>query len=226
MFPRKGKFDYLRVVTHLGSLLPLVAIVWALLTDTLTANPIQDVTFRTGKAALVLLMLSLAVTPFCTIFKFYKFNRIRRTLGLYAFFYVSLHFLIFVGLDYSFNLAYLREAIFEKRFALVGFAAFLILIPLAITSTKEWQKRLGKKWKLLHKGIYLAGLLAVIHFVWLVKSDIREPLAFGAVLAILLVLRIPAVKRAFRNFPPRNWVARKLPSKKYLYTQEQHTAEN
>jgi sulfoxide reductase heme-binding subunit YedZ len=225
MFTRKGNFDYLRAITHLGSLLPLGAIVWALLTDTLTANPIQDVTFRTGKAALVLLLLSLAATPICTIFKFSNFYRIRRTLGLYAFLYVSLHFLIFVGLDYSFNLAYLREAIFEKRFALVGFVAFLILIPLAITSTKGWQKRLGKNWRLLHKGVYLAGLLAVIHFVWLVKSDIREPLTFGAVLAILLALRIPAVKRAFRNFPPRNWTPRK-PRSKHPYTQDQRAAEN
>ena len=136
--------------------------------------------------ALVFLVLSLACTPIYTLFGFKPALKVRRALGLYAFFYASLHFLTFVGLDYQFDIGLLKEAIFEKRYALVGFAAFLILIPLAVTSTKGWMRRLGKKWKHLHKLIYLAGLLAVVHYIWLVKSDIRVPLEYALVVVLLL----------------------------------------
>ena len=121
---------------------------------------------------------------------------LRKLLGLYAYLYVGLHFLIFVGLDYGLDLQLLYEAVFEKRYALVGFAAFLILTPLAITSTKGWMKRLGRNWKRLHKVVYGAALLGVIHYVWLVKSDIREPLIYGAVLVLLLAVRVPPIRRA------------------------------
>jgi sulfoxide reductase heme-binding subunit YedZ len=190
------KFTKFQLLVHAGALVPLILLIWDAATDNLTANPIQAVTFRTGKAALVLLVLSLACTPLNTVFGFREAIKVRRPLGLYAFMYVSLHFLTFVGLDYGFDLALLYEAIFEKRFALVGFAAFLILIPLALTSTKGWQKRLGKTWKSLHRWVYLAALLAVVHYVWLVKSDIREPLAYGAAVVILLVLRVPLIRGA------------------------------
>jgi sulfoxide reductase heme-binding subunit YedZ len=109
--------------------------------------------------------------------------------------YVALHFLTFIGLDYRLDLGLIREAIFEKRFAVVGFVAFLILVPLAVTSTKGWMRRLGKRWKVLHRGVYLAALLAVVHFVWLVKSDIREPLLYGAMVGGLLLMRVPALRR-------------------------------
>jgi sulfoxide reductase heme-binding subunit YedZ len=174
----------------------------------LTVNPIQDITFRTGKYALVLLVLSLACTPLNTVLGFKSVLRVRRTLGLYAFMYVGLHFLTFIGLDFGFDLELIREAIFEKRYALVGFSAFLILLPLAITSTKGWMKRLGKNWKRLHRGVYLAGLLAVVHFVWLVKSDIREPLLYGAVVVILLILRISGVRRVVSHW--RGWLRHKV----------------
>jgi sulfoxide reductase heme-binding subunit YedZ len=193
------KFSPLQWLTHLGSLAPLVVLLWLYFTDGLTVNPIQDITFRTGKAALVLLVLSLVCTPLNTFFGWREAIKLRRPLGVYAFLYVCLHFLTFVGLDYGFDLELLQGAIFEKRFALVGFAAFLILLPLAITSTKGWQKRLGKAWKTLHKGVYLAAPLAVIHYVWLVKSDVREPLAYGAVVAVLLLVRLPWVKRLFKG---------------------------
>jgi sulfoxide reductase heme-binding subunit YedZ len=170
----------------------------------LTANPIQAAILRTGKPALVLLISSLACTPLSSIFKLRQALLVRRTLGLYAFFYASLHFLIFLGLDYGFNLPLLQEAIFEKRFALVGFSAWIILLPLAMTSTKGWMKRLGKNWKHLHRLVYLAGILAVVHFVWLVKSDIREPLSWGAVLLLLLIARISWVRR--RVMALRNWI--------------------
>lgn len=189
------KIHPLLVVTHIGALLPLFALIWDFTTDSLSINPIQEITLRTGKTALVLLVLTLAVTPINTVFGFRQVIRLRKWLGLYSFFYALTHFLIFIGLDYGFNWTYIREALFEKRFALVGFAAFLLMLPLAITSTKGWQKRLGKRWKTLHRLIYIAGTLVIIHYIWLVKSDYRQPLLFGALVGILLLLRIPAVRK-------------------------------
>jgi len=186
---------WLPILTHVGALLPLARLIWNFFHDQLTANPIQYITFQTGKSALVLLVLALACTPLNTIFELKRVVGLRKTLGLYAFLYATLHFLTFVGLDYQFDPQLLKEAIFKKRYALVGFAAFLSLLPLAITSTKGWMKRLGKNWKRLHRLIYLAALLAVIHFVWLVKSDVREPLAYGAVVFLLLALRLKTIRR-------------------------------
>jgi sulfoxide reductase heme-binding subunit YedZ len=199
------KFTKFQVLVHVGSLTPLVLLLWDFFTNNLTVNPIQDITFRTGKAALVILVLSLACTPLNTVFGWREVLRVRRALGLYAFMYVCLHFLTFIGLDYGFDLELIREAIFEKRYALMGFAAFLTLLPLALTSTKGWQKRLGKTWKSLHRWVYLAALLAVVHYVWLVKSDVREPLAYGGVVIVLLMLRLPILRRMVSL---RNWLAR------------------
>lgn len=196
---KRLQFTPLQLAAHLGALAPLAVMLWLFFTDGLTVNPIQDLTFRTGKAALVLLILSLACTPLNTLFGWRAALKLRRPLGLYGFFYVVLHFFIFIGLDYGFDLALIEGAIFEKRYALVGFAAFLLLLPLAITSTKGWQRRLGKAWKTLHKGVYLAVPLAIIHYVWLVKADVREPLAYGAVVAALLLVRVSAVKRLFKR---------------------------
>jgi sulfoxide reductase heme-binding subunit YedZ len=187
--------DRFQLLLHLGALLPLALLLWDYTQDRLTVNPIQEITFRTGKYALVLLLLSLACTPLQTLFRFRQAAPARRWLGLYAFLYASLHFMTFIGLDYGFDPGLLREAIFKKRYALVGFAALMILLPLAVTSTQGWMRRLGKWWKRLHRLVYLAGLLAIIHFVWLVKSDIREPLIYGAILLLLLALRLPFVRR-------------------------------
>jgi methionine sulfoxide reductase heme-binding subunit len=198
-------------LTHIGSLLPFALLLWDYYADNLSVNPIQEITFRTGKPALVLLVLSLAVTPLNTIFGWREIIPARKWLGLYAWGYVSVHFLVFIGLDYGFDWGLLYEAIFEKRYALVGFAALLILTPLALTSTKGWQKRLGKKWKRLHQLVYAAGLLGVFHYLWLVKSDVREPIAWGVVVVLLLVARIPRVRKALvgwrtqltgKNAPP------------------------
>jgi len=194
--PRLSRFQ---IFVHLASLSPLAVMIFDFFRDNLTVNPIQELTFRTGKTALVLLILSLACTPINTVFKFRQALKVRRALGLYTFFYASLHFLIFVGLDYVFDWSLIREAIFEKRFALVGFAAYLILLPMAVTSTKAWMRRLGKNWKRLHKFVYLAGLLVIVHYIWLVKSDIRDPLAYGLAVALLLVARVPAVRKFLSN---------------------------
>lgn len=184
-----------QVAVHLAALAPLALLIWDGVHDDLTANPIQAITFRTGKTALILLVLSLACTPLNSVFGVRQAVKWRRPLGLYAFLYAGLHFLIFTVLDYGLDLFLLREAIFEKRYALVGFAAFLLLIPLAITSTRGWMKRLGKRWKRLHQAVYVAGLLVIVHYVWLVKADRREPLLWGVAVGLLLLLRIPAVRR-------------------------------
>ncbi len=189
------RFTLFQWVVHIGSWVPLALIILDFFRNNLTANPIQDITFRTGKTALVLLVLSLAATPVNTLFGFKQAIKVRRALGLYAFMYVVMHLLIFVGLDYVLDPELILEAIFEKRYALVGFTAFLLLLPLAITSTKGWMRRLGRNWKRLHRLVYVAALLAVIHYVWLVKSDIREPLVYGGIVLILLILRLSKVRR-------------------------------
>ncbi len=201
----------LRLLTHLGALFPLAWLLWDAYAGHLSVNPIQDITFRTGRPAFILLILSLACTPVYILTGWRGVIGIRRLLGLYAFFYATLHFLVFVGLDYGFDWALLQEAIFEKRYALVGFAAWLILVPLAITSTQHWMRRLGRRWKSLHRTAYLAGVLAVVHFLWLVKGDYRRPVAWGLLLALLLLVRIPPIRRAIvrlrnrrrRPDPPR-----------------------
>lgn len=185
----------LQVAVHVFALVPLALLIWNGLNDNLTANPIQTITFRTGKAALLLLVLSLACTPLNSVFGLRLALKWRRPLGLYAFMYAALHFLTFTVLDYGLDPLLLKEAIFEKRYALVGFAAFALLVPLAITSTRGWMKRLGKRWKRLHQAVYVAGLLVIVHYLWLVKSDRREPLLWGAAIALLLALRLPPVRR-------------------------------
>jgi methionine sulfoxide reductase heme-binding subunit len=156
----------------------------------------------------VLLVLSLACTPLNTLFGWHALLKLRRPLGLYAFLYMGLHLLTFAGLDYAFDWELIKENLFEKRYALVGLASFLILIPLALTSTQGWQRRLGKQWKTLHQGVYIAAPLAVLHWVWLVKSDVRLPLTYGAVVAVLLLVRVSVVKRLLKSagrtlVPPR-----------------------
>lgn len=180
-----------------GGLLPLALLLWGIAGGS-WVDPVAEITARTGMAALIMLIASLAVTPINTVFGWRQIIPARKPLGLYAFGYAALHLLNFIGLDYGFNLdAFLADALLEKRFMIVGFSAFLILLPLAITSTKGWMKRLGRNWKRLHQLVYLAGVLAVLHFFWLVKIDIRQPLLYGAILAVLLLLRIRQIRQFF-----------------------------
>jgi sulfoxide reductase heme-binding subunit YedZ len=195
---RKLKLHWLQILVHIAALLPLAWLIWAYWQGLFIIDPVLEITTRTGKTALILLILSLACTPIRTIFGFKQVLRLRRPLGLYAFMYAGLHFLTFVGLDYGFDLDLIGQAIFDQCYVLVGFTAGLILLLLAITSTRGWQKRLGKNWKRLHRLVYLAGILAILHFLWLVK-DIREPLRYGLVVALLLVVRIPVVRKALSN---------------------------
>jgi sulfoxide reductase heme-binding subunit YedZ len=188
------KRDWLRIMVHVGALLPLAWTVWQYSQGLFLVDPILEITTRTGKTALILLMLSLTCTPLSILFGFRQVLRLRRPLGLYAFFYASLHFATFVWLDYGFDFGLLRQAIFDQRYVLAGLASGLILLVLAITATRGWQKRLGKNWKRLHRLAYLAAILAIVHFAWLSK-EFREPLRYGLVLAVLLVLRLPRVRK-------------------------------
>ena len=186
---------WLPLLVHVGALLPLALLIRDYSQDAFIIDPVKEITTRTARAALVLLLLSLACSPLNTLFGFRQALRVRRALGLYAFMYAGLHFLTFVGLDYAFEFSLIGPAIIDQRFVLVGFAAFLLLIALAITSTRGWQRRLGKSWKRLHRFVYLAAILVVVHFLWAVK-DAREPLRYAAVLAVLLAMRLPWVRRA------------------------------
>jgi sulfoxide reductase heme-binding subunit YedZ len=206
----------LQLITHVGALVPLAVLVWDGLNDQLTVNPIQEISSRTGKIALILLVLSLACTPLNTLFGLKQLLPLRRLLGLYAFGYSVLHLLNFAVVDYGLDPVLLREVIFEKRYVLVGFAAFLLLAPLAITSTQWFQRRLGKRWKVLHRLVYPAVLLSIVHFVWLVKADVREPLMYGAIVVLLLALRLPSVRRTLTTIR-QTWTARRTMAASRLY---------
>ena len=201
MARRKSGWTPLQIATHIGALVPLAWLVWDFWQGNmaLAINPFQDITFRTGKAALILLLLSLAVTPLNTVTGWRQIIPLRKPLGLYAFAYGLLHFMVFVVdngyIEDTIYWSAIYEATFEKQFALVGFAALAIMLPLAITSNQWSMRQLKKNWKRLHRLVYISGILVIIHFLWLVKSDTREPLIYGVVLTLLLVLRIPAVRR-------------------------------
>jgi sulfoxide reductase heme-binding subunit YedZ len=195
-FPRLTKFQ---LFVHIAALIPLAWLIYDTLTDNLTFNPIQAATLRTGRYAIILLVLSLACTPINTIFGFRQAIKVRRALGLYAFMYAGIHFLIFLGVDYGFDLGLIFKEIITKRYIIAGFTAGLILLPLAITSTKGWMKRLGIRWKQLHKLVYIAGLLAVTHYIWVVKTDYRLPLSIGLILVLLLIARIPSFRKYLAN---------------------------
>lgn len=158
----------------------------------LEAEPIKDVTHRTGIWALRLLIASLAVTPLRRYFGLNAIAPIRRTLGLLAFFYTTLHFLTYAVLDLWDAWSTLVEDVLERPYITVGVAGFLCLVPLAVTSTQGWIRRLGKRWVGLHRLAYVAAILGCIHFLWLVKQDLREPLIYSGVLALLFAARVVA----------------------------------
>ena len=187
---------YIRIILHICALLPLAMLFYDLGYENLSVNPIQDITIRTGKPALVFLVLVLSITPVRKWFGLHSLLQFRRILGLYAFMYASLHFLVFIGLDYGFDIELLRSSVFKKPYVVLGLLAYLTLVPLAITSTHGWIRRLGKYWKMLHKLVYLAGILAVSHYIWAVKSDIRQPLMFAAVICVMLLARTRFFNRA------------------------------
>lgn len=197
---KKTQQRTLKLLTHIGALIPLALLIWDYNLEQFGADPIREVTLRTGKAAITLLVLSLAITPFKIWFGWKQIHPLRKLLGLYAFFYVVLHLTVFFWLDYALNLELINEALFEKRYALVGLASFLILLPLAATSTRWAMRKMGKNWTKLHRWVYLAGILAVLHYILLVKNAYTSPFLYAVVLALLLLTRIKPVKQAILRF--------------------------
>jgi methionine sulfoxide reductase heme-binding subunit len=178
-------------VVFLLCLLPLATLGWRALHGELTANPIEFITHATGDWTLRFLVITLCVTPFRKILHVPELIRFRRMLGLFAFFYACLHFTTYIWLDKFFDLSEMWKDIAKRKYITVGFTAFLLLIPLAVTSTAGWIRRLGgKRWQRLHRLIYFSAALGVIHYYWLVKSAVIRPLTYGAVVAVLLLWRL------------------------------------
>jgi sulfoxide reductase heme-binding subunit YedZ len=175
---------------------PLVLMIWEYNQGTLGIDIVNAINNRTGRTAIILLVASLACTPLNIVFGWRQVLTLRKSLGLWAFAYAVLHLLNFVGLDYAFNLGQIfQDAILSKPYILAGLAALLVLIPLAVTSTRGWMRRLGRNWKRLHRLAYAAGVLAVLHFLWQAKAAERwEPLLYAAGLGLLLFIRIPSVR--------------------------------
>jgi sulfoxide reductase heme-binding subunit YedZ len=192
----------LQVIVHLGGWLPLALIIYDYFTHHLTANPIQAIEQRTGIQALTFLLLSLACTPLSSILGWRELTQRRKALGDYGFMYAAIHLLTFLGLDYGFNFMSILRDVGTKWYIIIGLLAFLALLPLALTSFKYWMKRLGKNWKRLHKLVYIISPLVVLHFLLSVKGDIfrlqgniSQPLLYGAIAIILLILRISVIKK-------------------------------
>jgi len=181
----------LKVVVWLACLEPALLLLYQFFTHDLTANPIEFITLSTGTTTLVLLLVTLAITPARKITGLTWLIRFRRLLGLFAFFYVMLHFATYIVLDKFFDWQAIMGDIMKRPFITVGFAAFVLMVPLAVTSTAWSIRKLGgRRWNLLHRMIYVSAVLAIIHFWWKVKADHIEPATYGSVLAILLLSRV------------------------------------
>ncbi len=194
---RESQRRLLRALYHAVGLFPLAWILFDFWFGLLGPEPIRAMILRTGKAAIIMLTLTLACTPAGFILGWKQANVVRRPLGLYTFMYVCLHLLIFIWLDYGFMMRLVIEEIILRRYAVVGFLAFLLLIPLALTSTKQAQRRMGKRWKKLHSLVYLVALLVLIHYVWLVKNAYAQPILFAAIIGFLLFTRLSPIKQFF-----------------------------
>jgi len=189
-----------KAVAFAACFIPLGLLAWDGYTGNLGANPIEVVTRSTGAWTLIFLLITLAVTPLRKLSGWNGLIKFRRMLGLFAFFYVCLHFTTYIWLDQFFDFAAIVKDVAKRPFITVGFASFVLLIPLAVTSTGGMVRRLGKRWQQLHRLIYLIAIGGVIHYWWLVKADVRLPLIYGAILAALLCYRLS------RAWAPRLWV--------------------
>lgn len=171
-------------------LIPLMGLVSRFFTGELGANPIEFITHSTGTSTLVLLLASLTITPLRRLTGMNALIRLRRMLGLFAFFYACLHLTTYVALDQFFDFGTIAEDVLERPYITMGFLAFLLMIPLAATSTRGMIARLGRRWQQLHRLVYVSAIAGVIHFLWLVKADLREPMVYAAVLGVLLGCRM------------------------------------
>src|ERR1044071_6385008 len=199
----------LKSALFLACLIPFGQLAYNAYTGDLGVNPIETITHFTGDWTLIFLLITLSVTPLRRITGWNRLISFRRMLGLFAFFYATLHFSTYIVLDHFFDFQRIGKDILKRPYVTVGFTGFVLMIPLAITSTAGMIRRLGKRWQQLHRLIYIAAIAGVIHFYWLVKADIRRPLQYAAVLAVLLGYRaavqwMPAFSRAVsnRNAPP------------------------
>jgi methionine sulfoxide reductase heme-binding subunit len=202
----------IKVAVFITCLLPLALLLWKFFgahpSDMTTwgarlgANPIEKITHATGDWTLRFLLITLSITPLRKLLRVPAMIKFRRMLGLFAFFYACLHFTTYIWLDKFFNLHEMLADVAKRKFITVGFTALLLLIPLAVTSTTGWIRRLGgKRWQALHRLIYFSAVAGVVHYLWLVKADIRKPLAYGAVLAVLLGYRVAMWARSLNARP-------------------------
>jgi len=187
---------WIKVFIFILCLLPFALLVFNVLTSSIAGDPVEVMTNVTGEWALRFLLLTLAVTPCRRLFSFPDLIKFRRMLGLYAFFYAFCHFLIYIIFDQFFDWAEILNDILERKYIFAGMTALLLMIPLAITSTNGWVKRLGgKSWQKLHKLVYLIAIAAVTHFIWLVKADYTEPAIYALILTILFAYRLIAHRK-------------------------------
>jgi sulfoxide reductase heme-binding subunit YedZ len=193
----KAALPWLKPAVFTGALAPLAALLYRGFGRELGANPIAEVLNRLGLTALVFLVLTLACTPAKTLLGWTWPARLRRMLGLFAFFYATLHLFTYAGLDQVLNVRAIAEDIVKRPFILVGFLAWLLLVPLALTSTNGMVRRLGfKRWKLLHRATYVIASLGALHFYWRVKQDATEPLVYAGVIGAFLLVRGVTALRA------------------------------
>ena len=187
-----------KVLVFLLCLAPLFRLAWRVWNQDVTANPTEFIQHSTGDWAIRLIVATLAVTPLRKLLGVPGLIRFRRMIGLFAFFYACLHVLTYLWLDKLFDFPAMLKDVGRRPFITAGFAAFVCLVPLAVTSTAGWIRRLGgKRWQRLHSLIYVTAIAAVVHYYWLVKSDIRQPMLYGTLVALLLAWRV--VSRAIRN---------------------------
>jgi sulfoxide reductase heme-binding subunit YedZ len=190
LLPRSNQVAWIKTSLFAFCLLPFARLVYGAFANLLGANPIETITRSTGWWTLFLLMVTLAVTPLRRWTSANWLLKLRRMLGLFAFFYASLHFMTFVWFDHWFDVAEILKDVVKRPFVTIGFAAYLLLLPMAITSTDRMVRKLGRSWQRLHRLVYVIAVLGVVHLWWLVKRDVTEPLLFALVLAVLLGIRL------------------------------------
>jgi methionine sulfoxide reductase heme-binding subunit len=187
------KSRYLKPILFLAALIPLARLAWKAFHGLLGANPIEVITHSTGDWTLRFLLITLSITPLRKLTRQYWLIDFRRMSGLFAFFYGTLHFLTYIWLDKFFDLHEMLADIAKRRFITAGLTGFTLMIPLALTSTKGWIRRLGgKRWRALHRLIYFSATAGVMHYIWLVKADLRKPLEYASVLSVLILYRVIA----------------------------------
>jgi len=204
------RFTPLQIAMHIYGWSVLVILIYQFFTHNLSADPVQYLERRTGHHAVALLILSLACTPLNTLFKWSELLKRRRALGLYAFMYATIHILIYLDLDFGLAWSFILQNFTQDPRLIVGLTAFLLLIPLAWTSFDIWKKRLGKNWKRLHKVVYAIVPLVVLHFAWnkkgnllTVQGDIAQPFAYALIVIVLLIIRIPRVRKTVASLRDR-----------------------